>query len=209
MNRCPHLAIKGIDNLNVNELDDTHALFSAEAQECDAELRECDGNAQECEFAQRGKGTKGMWGLLHPNHLYIDTCASYASTPHRYLLKDIKEANRGLVGHSNCGSTTMTEVGDLGNIKGMWLNKSGIANIVPLELISKLWWITYDSHRGMNRGHFVVHTDHGNIVVKKNYKGMPYIHLVGVDGEVALDFVHTVRGNPYGAGGAGYGGASK
>jgi hypothetical protein len=147
-----------------------------------------------------------MWGgitgvrirtarLLHPNHLYIDTCASYASTPHRHLLKDVKEAGWGLIDHSNCGSTTMTEIGNLGKIKGMWLNESGIANMVPLELISKLWRITYDSHGGMNRGHFVVHTDHGNIVVQKNEKGMPYINLAGVDGEVALDFVQTVRGN--------------
>ncbi len=41
-------------------------------------------------------------------------------------------------------------------------------------------------------GHFVIHTDQGNIVVKKNKKGMPYIDLNGVDGEVALDFVQTV-----------------
>ena len=192
MNSCPDLAVKGIDNLNIDELDDAHALFSADAQERNGELQECDNNTQECGFAQQGKGSKGVRGLLQPNHLYIDTCASYASTPHRYLLENIKEADRGLIGHSNCGSTTMTKVGDLGNIKEMWLNKNGIANIVPLELISKIWRITYDSHGGMNRGHFVIHTDHGNIVVKKNEKGMPYIDLTGVDGEVALNFVQTV-----------------
>ena len=194
-NSCPDLAVEGIDNLNIKEFDDAHALFSADALECDGELQEWDNNAQECGFGQQGKEQKGVRGLLQPNHLYIDTCASYASTPHRYLLENIKEADRGLIGHSNCGSTTMTEVGDLGNIKEMWLNKSGIANIVLLELISKIWRITYDSHGGMNRGHFVIHTDYGNIVVKKNEKGMPYINLTGVDGEVALDFVQTVRGN--------------
>ncbi len=47
----------------------------------------------------------------------------------------------------------------------------------------------------MNCRHFAVHTDHGNIVVKKNDKGMPYIDLAGVDGEVALNFVQTVWGN--------------
>jgi hypothetical protein len=47
----------------------------------------------------------------------------------------------------------------------------------------------------MNAGHFVIHTDQGNIVVHKNEKGMPYIDLKGVDGEVALDFVQTVQGN--------------
>ncbi len=40
MNRCPDLTIEGIDNLNVGELDEAHAFFSAEAQECDTELQE-------------------------------------------------------------------------------------------------------------------------------------------------------------------------
>ena len=47
----------------------------------------------------------------------------------------------------------------------------------------------------MNAGHFIVHTNQGNIVVQKNKKGMPYIDLKGVEGEVALDFVQTVQGN--------------
>ncbi len=89
----------------------------------------------------------------------------------------------------------MMEMGQLGKIQGMWVNKSGIANIVLLEVILKIWRIMYDSHGGMNAGHFVIHTNQGNIVVKKNKKGMPYIDLDGVDGEVALDFVQTVWGN--------------
>ena len=73
--------------------------------------------------------------MLNPNHLYIDTCASYASTPYQSLLEDVHEVCRGLVGHSNCGSTTMNEVGKLGKINGMWVNEGGIVNIVPLEVI--------------------------------------------------------------------------
>ena len=42
------------------------------------------------------------------------------------------------------------EVEDLRNIQGMWLNKSGIANIAPLEVISKIWRISYDSKGCMN-----------------------------------------------------------
>ena len=61
--------------------------------------------------------------------------------------------------------------------KGMWLNEGGIANIVPLEVISKIGCITYDSASGMNAGHFVIHTDQGNITVQKNLKGMPFINL--------------------------------
>lgn len=57
-----------------------------------------------------------MWGVLQPNHLYIDMCAGYASTPYQSLLKNVMEADRGFVGHSNCGSTTMAKVGNLGSI---------------------------------------------------------------------------------------------
>ena len=195
MRRCPDLAIEGVDNFNIDETDDAHALFSAEDEEYGKET-DPDAELQECGFAQKGRSKPtGVRGLLDPNHLYIDTCASYASTPYRSLLEDVHEVQRGLVGHSNCGSTTMNEVGNLGKIEGMWVNEGGIANIVPLEMISKIWRITYDSAGGMNAGHFVIHTDQGNIVVRKNSKGMPFIDLDGVDGEMALDFVQTIRGN--------------
>ena len=61
----------------------------------------------------------------------------------------------------------ITHVGDVGRINDMWLNKSGIANIVPLEVLAKIWRVTYDSSGGMNAGHFVIHTDQGNIPVHK------------------------------------------
>jgi hypothetical protein len=53
----------------------------------------------------------------------------------------------------------------------------GIANIVPLKVLEKIWRITYNSHRGMNTGHFVIHMDAGNIKIHNNKKGMPYLNL--------------------------------
>ncbi len=195
MRRCPDLAVEGVDNFHIDDADDAHALFSAEALE-PSEVADTSGESQECAFVQRGKvKPTGVRGLLNPHHLYIDTCASYASTPYRELLDNVREVDRGLIGHSNYGSTTMNEVGSLGKIDGMWLNEGSIANIVPLEMISKIWRITYDSGGGMNAGHFVIHTDQGNIVVRKNPKGMPYIDLKTVEGEVALDSVQTIHGN--------------
>ena len=79
-----------------------------------------------------------MRGLFNPNHLYIDTCASYTSTPYGSFLQDVHEVSHGLNGDSNCGLTTMNKVGNLGKIERMWLKKGGIANIVPLEVISKI-----------------------------------------------------------------------
>ncbi len=64
-----------------------------------------------------------MRGVLQPNHLYIDMCAGYASTPYQSLLKNVMEADRGFVGHSNCGSMTMAKVGNLGSIRRMLLNE--------------------------------------------------------------------------------------
>ena len=89
----------------------------------------------------------------------------------------------------------MNEIGNLGKLEGMWINEGGIANIVPLEAILKIWRITYDSAGGMNAGHYVIHTDHRQFKVQKNSKSMPFIDLDSVEGEVALDLVQTVRGN--------------
>ncbi len=125
-------------------------------------------------------------GTLQLNHLYIDTCASYASTPCHNFLTAIHVVEWGLVGHSSCGPTTMTEQGCLGQVGDFWLNESGIANIIPPEQIAKIWRVTYNPAAGMNSGRFVIHTDQGNVTVHKNLKGMPYIDLDGVDGEITL-----------------------
>jgi hypothetical protein len=47
----------------------------------------------------------------------------------------------------------------------------------------------------MNPGHFVIHSDQGDIVVKNNGVGMPYLDVRELEAEVALCFVQTVRGN--------------
>ena len=91
-NRCPDLVIEGIDNLNISTCGDAHTMFSTgtESQECEI-LQECSDEAQECTFTQ----AKGVRGLLHPNHLYINMCASYTSTPYRDLLDNIRVADKG------------------------------------------------------------------------------------------------------------------
>jgi hypothetical protein len=89
----------------------------------------------------------------------------------------------------------MDTAGDLGAIKQVWLNEGGITTVVPLKILEQIWPITYTSHGGMNPGKFVVRTDQGDIVVKNNGKGMPYLDLRELEAEVALSFVQTVRGN--------------
>ncbi len=104
MRRCPDLAVKGIDNFHIDDSDNLHALFSADVIEAGGEDAGADVDPQERALAQRGRSKPtGVWGLLNPDHLYIDTCASYASTPYCELLDNIHKVDRGLVGHSTCG----------------------------------------------------------------------------------------------------------
>ncbi len=59
----------------------------------------------------------------------------------------------------------------------MWLCEGGVAMIVPLKQLKKLWQITYDL--ACHGGTFVVHTNKGNVVIKNNDKGKPYIDIKG------------------------------
>jgi hypothetical protein len=61
--------------------------------------------------------------------------------------------------------------------------------------MTKPWRITYDSGGGTHPGHFIIHTNAGKVMVKKNKKGMPDIDLDGVNAEVALCFAQAFWGN--------------
>ncbi len=71
--------------------------------------------------------------------------------------------------------------------------------MIPLKILEKIWPVSYQSNRGMNPGKFVIHADAGDIVVHNNRKGVPYLNLKEMEGEVALclvqDAIRTVRGD--------------
>jgi hypothetical protein len=52
--------------------------------------------------------------------------------------------------------------------------------------------VSYDSRR--NGGCFIIHTNQGNIIVKNNSKGMPYLNVRDMEAEVALLFIQTTIG---------------
>ena len=91
-NECPELKLldTGVQNLNIDNCSKEHNLFSAD-----------DG------YGLIQKQVKGVWGILSPYHVYIDTCASYSSTPYKELLLNLKKQARGLIGHSNEGSGSL------------------------------------------------------------------------------------------------------
>ena len=76
---------------------------------------------------------------------------------------------------------------EMGAIKQMWLNEGRVATIIPLKVLEKIWLVTYDSRRV--GGSFVIHANQGNIIIKNNSKGMPYLDLRKLEAKVALSFV--------------------
>ncbi len=73
-------------------------------------------------MVQIKKEMTGVCNILSPHHVYINTCASYASTPYPQILHHLTTKARGLVRHSNVGLCGMNSGHELDTIKQMWLN---------------------------------------------------------------------------------------
>ncbi len=116
----------GMQNFWINECNKGHNLFLVD-----------DG------WTLIQKGKKGVQGILSLYHMFINTCASYANTPHKSFLENLRFQERGLMGHSNAGSCGMDKAGTMGTIKKMWYNKGGVATIVPLKVLEWIFLILY------------------------------------------------------------------
>jgi hypothetical protein len=173
---CPKLQVQeinlGVQNLNIGNYEEGHGLFLSNKDKGLAIVQD------------KEKEEKGLQGTLSKYHLYIDTCASYASTPYCEHLGNVEVQECGLVGHSNVGSCGMDTTGNMGVIKQMRLNEGGVAVIVPLKALEKIWPITYNSR--CQDGQFVWHTDQGDIFIKNNSKGMPYLDIQELETKAAL-----------------------
>ncbi len=75
-NKCPELKLldTGVQNLNIDNCSEEHNLFSAD-----------DG------YGLIQKQVKGVRGILSSHHAFIDTCASYSSTPYKELILNLKK----------------------------------------------------------------------------------------------------------------------
>jgi hypothetical protein len=209
---CPELQIdEGVQNLSIEDGVQEHSLFSTDddyemlQKEETGVRRWANGRLQNSSgpfgylamppmstAAVKPQGQKGIHCILSPHRVYINTCASYASSPYPHLLKNLKKEECALMGHSNMGSGGMEMSGKMGAVEQMWLNEGGVATIIPLKVLEKIWPVSCDSRR--NGGCFVIHANQGNIIVKNNNKGMPYLDVRDVEAEVALLFIQTTIG---------------
>jgi hypothetical protein len=118
--------------------------------------------------------------------VYINTCARYSSTPYPELLSNLKKQVHGLIGYSNAGSCGMDYSGSLGALKQVWLNEDGETAIIPLKQLETLCPVVYNSTR--NEGAFICRTTEGDVVLKNNGKGMPYLDLSEFEVEAIMSF---------------------
>ena len=73
---------------------------------------------------------------LHPNELYLDSCAMYHSAFVRNMLSNVKTGNTVLQGNCNTGVSTSQEKGVHG-LWSFWLNEKGIANLLSIPQLEK------------------------------------------------------------------------
>ncbi|KAL7503385.1 hypothetical protein ACHAXN_001183 [Cyclotella atomus] len=157
---------QGSDNLNVDSGQGAGEEVREGFQELTIGLSMLQGGEEQ----QRGPS------ILKKNHLYVDTCATYASTPYPEILTGISQQGSGLIGHGNAGSVLMDQAGSLGAISEVWVNKC--------------------KHLAFCRAHqdSQVHTKEGPVMeLMSNEAGMPYIDMEKCEERVALCFVQTIR----------------
>ncbi|KAL7464346.1 hypothetical protein ACHAXS_004675, partial [Conticribra weissflogii] len=127
---------------------------------------------------------------LNPDHIYLDTCATFSQVIKEEYLEDIKQADTGLIAHCNAGTIHIDKFGYLGKLK-VWYNAMGLANILSFNELEQHYDISYGTKT--TSGNFIVHTTSGDIIFHRNEIGLPYIDLK--QDNKGLCLIDTVRKN--------------
>jgi hypothetical protein len=85
-------------------------------------------------------------GGLCSSQLYLDTCTTNNQCTNRAHLKAIHTVKKPLVMHTNAGSLLSNQKGLLGSIL-FWLNLGGLASVVALRTLEKLFTSTMMARR--------------------------------------------------------------
>ena len=121
--------------------------------------------------------------------VYLDSCTTSSTFVRERLLSDVKDQRKGLTVHCNTDKLTTNRRGDFGRLK-VWAMKDGIANVLSLGEMIKLYRVTFDSLDG----YFVVHMPGGVVHFTINEHGMPALDLRENPEAVCL-LLQTVRSN--------------
>ena len=111
-------------------------------------------------------------GELPEDRVYLDSCSTVTAFKNDKYLKGIKSEAQGVRINCNAGAVSTNKRGTYGNLK-VWYVPEGIANIISMHELEKMYRITYDSWQG----YYVVHTPKGEVRFQKDKQGLPYLDL--------------------------------
>ena len=83
------------------------------------------------EFVSFQKNQK--WDKVNQMWVLLDSQSTIDVFVNADLLKNIKRSDKSIRIHSKAGMSVVNEIGDVGPIKNVWLDRNGIANILSLR----------------------------------------------------------------------------
>jgi hypothetical protein len=106
------------------------------------------------------------------------------------LVKNIRKAPQALTLHCNAGAVNVTQMADLpGYPEPVWFHSKGIANVLSLSKVSKLFAVTFDNQNG-----FIIHKPDGKQhQFKESPCGLFYLDTTGIIGHEDAIMVMTVE----------------
>ncbi len=126
-------------------------------------------------------------GNLPENQAYLDRCSMVTAFKTDKYLKGIKTLPSKIKISCNAGAVSINRMGTYGKLK-VWYLSGGIAYILLMHKLEKLYRITYDSWEG----HYIVHTPQGAVKFYRDKQGLPYINLE-VSTEAAVMLLQGVQ----------------
>ena len=140
-----------------------------------------------------GDGARNKRVTLMAHKLYLDSCATYHTMFDTFWLDNVRKVGDIMTGHCNAGVTVSDTKGLLWNLFEVWVNESGVANLLSIPQLEKDGFrIKYDTH-----GDWEVYSPDGVLIVFDRdtglCEGMPFTDLRKHKGGFAL--IETVRKN--------------
>jgi hypothetical protein len=100
---------------------------------------------------------------LPDNQAYLDRCSTVTAFKAKKYLENVKTMPMGIKINCNTGAVSTNQKGKYERMKA-WHLPNGVANIVSMHELKKLYRITYDCWEGF----YIIHTPQGHIEFHKN-----------------------------------------
>ena len=111
-------------------------------------------------------------GDLLNDQAYLDKCSTVTAFKNDKFLSRLRAVAAGIKINCNAGAAVTNMKGKFGRLN-MWYLPNGIANILSMQELEKMYRITYASWEGF----YVMHTPRGKVCFYKDKHGLLYINL--------------------------------